>query len=243
MKPVIGVTPDFDDGGGKGGSGLEGPRYFLWERYAASVERGGGIPLMLPYALEPQEISILLDRLDGLIVTGGAFDVDPAYYGESWSVPQGVVKDRRTRFEMAATLEALRRDLPLLGICGGEQNLNVALGGSLYQDILQQVDGALDHERKRLDDPLHEVVLTPDTLLHGLVGESLIRVNSSHHQAVKKLGDGLQVNARSRDGIIEGIESIRHRFVLGVQWHPESQSESSPGCRRIFESFVAAAAK
>lgn len=243
MKPVIGITPDFEEENDKVASHDGGSRYFLWERYAASVEQGGGIPLILPYLQESGDMAILMDRLDGLIVTGGAFDVDPTYYGESWTVPQGLVKHMRTRFEMDITLEALRRDLAVLGICGGEQNLNVALGGSLYQDILQQVDGAMDHERKRLEEPLHDVAVTPGTLLHGIVRESLIRVNSSHHQAVRELGDGLRVNARSDDGIIEGIESTRHRFVLGVQWHPEALSYSSSGCRRIFEAFVAAAAK
>jgi putative glutamine amidotransferase len=243
MIPIIGITPDFDDGTQPGGERGSEPRYFLYERYVASVEQAGGVPLILPYVTDLAAVSRLLGRVDGLIITGGAFDVDPAYYGEAWQVPQGVVKTARTRFEMAVTLEALRRDMPLLGICGGEQNLNVVLKGTLYQDILEQVPGANNHERKDTDDPLHQITLVPGTLLHKIVGEASMRVNSSHHQAVRELGEGLRVNARSEDGIIEGIESSVHRFVVGVQWHPETLAGTGRGSRRIFEALVHEAGK
>ncbi len=233
MGPMIGLTADFDDAG----AAAKDRRYFLHERYAAAVEAGGGVPLILPYVETPEGVARLLERLDGLIVTGGNFDIDPSYYGEGSQATPRTIKARRTGFEMEITRRALARDMPLLGICGGEQNLNVLLGGSLYQDIREQVPGALNHERKGEAEPLHPVTVAPDTLLQSIVGTVTLHVNSSHHQAVKRPGEGLRVNARSEDGIIEGIESPAHRFVLGVQWHPESSPDGVP----IFRALVDAA--
>lgn len=234
MKPVIGITADSEDVGESGR-----PRYFLWEAYAAAVEKAGGVPLVLPYVEGPEEISLLVDRIHGLMLTGGAFDIDPSYYGEDWIVEPGTAKETRTRFEMEITKQALDRDLSILGICGGEQNINVALKGSLFQDISTQNPKALNHEQKQeKTETSHEIRITPGTLLHRIVGEDTLRVNSSHHQSVKYPGEGLKVNALSEDGIIEGIESPRHSFVLGVQWHPEHLFGKEPGCRRIFEAFV-----
>jgi putative glutamine amidotransferase len=234
MKPVIGITPDFEQG--KEG---ESDRYFVNEAYLSAVEQAEGIPLILPYADAPEEVALLLDRIHGLIVTGGAFDIDPSYYGETWTVEKGTIKDRRTHFEMAIAKQAMERDLPVLGICGGEQSINVALKGSLYQDILSQVKGAMNHEQKHeKTQSMHEVKIASGTLLHKILDQESLEVNSTHHQSVKDPGSGLAVNAVAEDGIIEGIESTRHRFVLGVQWHPEQLVESVPPCRRIFEALV-----
>ncbi len=239
MRAVIGVTADFEPGG----EGAQDPRYFVHARYAASVEEAGGVPIILSYVDAPAAVARLLERLDGLIVTGGNFDIDPSYYGEPCQVAPRTIKARRTRFEMEITRQALARNMALLGICGGEQNLNVLLGGSLYQDIGEQVPGAMNHERKRDPEPLHRVTVAPDTLLHRIVGAEALRVNSSHHQAVHRLGEHLRVNARSDDGIVEGIESTAHRFVLGVQWHPEASSETSPDGQRLFQAFIKAASQ
>lgn len=235
MKPLIGITPDFQEP-----EDAE-KRYFLYERYPLAVSRAGGVPLILPFVEEPGEVALIFDRIDGLMITGGAFDIDPAHYGEQWAVKEGCVKEVRTRCEMAMAREALRRDLPVLGICGGEQTINVILRGTLYQDILSQKEGAFDHERKEeTGDAFHSVAITPGTLLHRIVGEEVLRVNSSHHQAVREAGDGVVVNARAEDGVIEGIESIRHTFVLGVQWHPECLIETDSADRCILEALVGA---
>ncbi len=237
MRPVIGLTADFEESS----EGNQDLRYFLHARYAMAVEGAGGVPLLLPYVEAPEAVGRLLERLDGLVVTGGNFDIDPSYYGQQRQTATRTVKARRTCFEMEITRQALALDMPLLGICGGEQNLNVLLGGSLYQDIEAQVAGAVKHERKRDPEPLHRVTVSPHTLLYRIVGTEVLRVNSSHHQAVHRLGEGLRVNARADDGIIEGIESVRHRFVLGVQWHPEASPENSPDGQRLFQAFIAAA--
>ncbi|NOY53988.1 MAG: gamma-glutamyl-gamma-aminobutyrate hydrolase family protein [Deltaproteobacteria bacterium] len=237
MKPAIGITPDFEERGEKKAGG-----YFLYERYVTAVEEAGGIPLILPY-VSTGEVPRLVDRIDGLIVTGGAFDIDPVLYGEVWSVTEGKVKDRRTAFEMEITRLALVADLPLLGICGGEQLLNVLFGGSLYQDILEQVAGAMNHERKKEQDPLHTIEVVSGTLLSSIVGRPRLPVNSSHHQSVRKLGEGLIVNARAEDGVVEGIESGRHRFALGVQWHPELIAGEGDGKAKIIKALVGEAAR
>ncbi|PIV82696.1 MAG: gamma-glutamyl-gamma-aminobutyrate hydrolase [Nitrospirae bacterium CG17_big_fil_post_rev_8_21_14_2_50_50_9] len=239
MKPVIGVTPDFEEGKEKAEA-----HYFLRERYITAVIKGGGVPLILPYVEGPAEVSLLLDLVHGLLLTGGAFDIDPSFYGEEWTGEKGTVKENRTRFEMEITKQALKRGLPILGICGGEQTINVALNGSLYQDIGTQKHGALDHEQKKpKTEPSHQVRIVPETLLHKIIGEETLQVNSAHHQAVKEIGNGLKVNAEAEDGVIEGIESERRGFVLGVQWHPEFLFERDRGCRRIFEAFIDEAAR
>ncbi len=243
MKPWIGITPDFEEE--KPASGLSASRYVLPERYVSAVERAGGIPLILPYVEKDEEVSYLLDRIHGLLITGGAFDIDPSFYGEGWTVrKKGDVKQRRTRFEIRITGQALARDLPLLGICGGEQVINVALKGTLVQDILACIPGGVDHEsggtgRGRY----HPVRVIPGTRLYRIVGRETIRVNTSHHQAVGDPGEGIRVNAVSGDGVIEGIESTRHRFVLGVQWHPESLFETEPSSRRVLKALIEEAGK
>jgi putative glutamine amidotransferase len=239
MKPLIGVTSDFDVG-----KETSRPNYFLYEPYISAIEQAGGLPLILPYIKGSEEAGLLLDRLHGLLLTGGDFDIDPSHYGEEWTVEKRAVNERRTRFEMEIARQALARDLPVLGICGGEQTINVALKGSLYQDILSQRQGANSHELGRgKSETLHKVEIVPETLLHRIVGEKTLKVNSTHHQSVKDLGDGLQINATAGDGVIEGIESVRHGFVLGVQWHPEALFENNPGCRKVFEAFVREALK
>jgi putative glutamine amidotransferase len=180
-----------------------------------------------------------LDRIDALVVTGGAFDVDPALYGEGDRHATVTLKEGRTAAELALTQGALARDLPVLGICGGEQLLAVALGGSLIQHIPDSVAGALEHEQPNpRHEPGHPVAVVPGTLLHRIVGATEMRVNSAHHQAVRAPGPHAVVNATAPDTVIEGLEDARYRFCLGVQWHPEFFID--PGDRRIFDAFIAA---
>ena len=178
-----------------------------------------------------------LDRIDGLVVTGGGFDVDPALFGAATRHPSVTTKDRRTAFELAVGSGALAREMPVLGICGGQQLLNVALGGTLIQHIPDEVPGCVAHRQPNpRDEPGHTVRVIAGTLLHRITGAADLAVNSAHHQAVKEAGPGLVIDAIAEDGVIEGIEDPRHRFCLGVQWHPEF--EISEGDRRIFRAFV-----
>jgi len=182
----------------------------------------------------------MIGRLDGLLVSGGNFDIHPSYYGERPIKQIGAIKRQRTEFELEMTLLALRRDLPLLGICGGAQALNVVLGGSLYQDIAAQLPHAGAHEqseKKHIGG--HKVFIERGTRLERIIRRRSLEVNTTHHQAINAIGRGLVVNATAEDGVIEGIESARHSFALGVQWHPEVLARRFPPQRRIFAHFIA----
>ena len=231
--PVVGVTLDSEPPGGYS----KFPWYAIRENYMSALTRAGALPMALAH--EPEVAEAYLDRLDGLVVTGGAFDVDPALFGAAGRHRTVTTKDRRTEFELAITRAALGRDMPVLGICGGEQLLNVALGGTLLQHIADALPGALGHEQANpRDQPGHSVRIARDTLLHRITGTDELAVNSAHHQAVGEPAPGAVVDATAPDGVIEGIEAPAYRFCLGVQWHPEFLI--SDGDRRIFAAFVAA---
>ena len=233
-RPVIGITLDSEEPGGY--SNL--PWYALRENYADAVTAAGGLPLPLPH--EPGRAEDYLNLIDGLVITGGAFDVDPSLFGAGDRHPTVITKDRRTAFELAVTRGALERDMPVLGICGGQQLLHVVLGGQLIQHIPDEVPEALAHEQPNpRDEPGHGVAVKPDTLLHRIVGRDSLEVNSAHHQAAKGEPDGVVINAVAPDGVIEGIEASGKSFCLGVQWHPEYGV--SAGDSAIFEAFIKAA--
>ena len=230
--PLIGITLDSEEPGGYS----KFPWYALRENYCSAVAGAGGLPVPLPHEVEKADS--YLDTLGGIVVTGGAFDVDPAIFGADERHGTVKTKDRRTAFELALVKGALERDMPVLGICGGQQLLHVVLGGRLIQHIPDAVKGALAHEQPNpRDQPGHDVSVVPGTLLHRIVGVARMAVNSAHHQAAEDEPQGVVVNARSGDGVIEGIEAPRYRFCLGVQWHPEFLL--SEGDRRIFRAFVA----
>ncbi len=232
--PLIGITLDSEPAGGYS----KFPWYAVRENYAASVIRAGGLALMLPH--EAALAASYLDTIDALIVTGGAFDVDPALFGADSRHETVTTKEGRTEFEMAVTLGAIDRDMPVLGICGGQQLLNVALGGTLIQHIPDEVPGALAHEQPNpRDEPGHPVAITPGTLLHRITGADEMQVNSAHHQSVLDVADGTVIDAVAPDGVIEGIEAPGRRFCLGVQWHPEFAID--PGDEKIFAALVDAA--
>lgn len=234
-RPIIGVTLDSEQPGGYS----KYPWYAVRQNYADAIAAAGGLPVALPHnaALAAQ----YLDMIDGLVVTGGAFDVDPSLYGEADRHATVTLKESRTLAELALTTGALERNLPVLGICGGQQLLAVALGGTLMQHIPDAVENALQHEQVNpRHEPGHPVAVTPGTLLHGIVGASVMNVNSAHHQAVRTPGPRAVVNAVAPDGVIEGVEDTGYRFCLGVQWHPEFFID--PGDRRIFDALIAACA-
>ncbi len=233
-RPVIGVTLDSEEPGGY--SRL--PWYALRQNYFAALAAQGGLPVALPHHAELA--GAYLDEIDGLLVTGGAFDVDPGLYGGGPAHPTVTLKAGRTDFELAVTRGALARDLPVLGICGGQQLLAVAFGGTLIQHIPDSVADALAHEQPNpRTEPGHEIAVAPGTLLARIVGgRPRMALNSAHHQAVDRPGEGAVVNATAPDGVVEGVEHPGYRFALGVQWHPEYAVD--PADPLIFRAFVEA---
>lgn len=233
-QPVIGLTLDHEPPGGYS----QYPWYAIRENYCNAVRHAGGLPVLLPH--DPETAERYLDLIDGLLVTGGGFDIDPALFGADSRHPSVTTKDRRTAFELAAAKGALARGTPLFGICGGAQLIAVALGGTLVQHIPDEIAGALAHRQPNpRNEPGHDVRIVPGTLLHRITRADRLAVNSAHHQAVRTAGPGAVVDALAADGVVEGIEDPRHPFCLGVQWHPEF--ELSEGDRRIFRAFVEAA--
>ncbi len=239
--PLIGITPDTGRNPSRAAGNGGEPLIVLQERYARAIQEAGGVPLILPISSSPTVLRQMADRLDGILVSGGNFDIHPRLYGEEAMAPLGEIKEERTQFESALISLALERNLPLLGVCGGAQAINVALGGSLYQDIAAQIPTAGEHQQGALKEKGgHKMRIHDGTRLRQIVGRGDLEVNTTHHQAVRKLGKGLIVNATAEDGVIEGIESQQHSFVLGVQWHPECLTERDNLQRRIFLSFVSA---
>lgn len=237
--PIVLVTPDIETKAGR-----RGPyRCFnLDETYATAVQEAGGIPLIAPYTENDAAIDALLEGCDGLLLSGGDFDVDPALFGAMPHARLGTLKPERTRFELSLLRGAVVRSLPVLGICGGMQLMNVERGGSLWQDVPSERPESLEHQQgtaKHLAG--HEVVVTPATLLSQLTGETgSLGVNSTHHQAVRTLGTGLVASAIATDGLIEAIEDPACGFFLGVQWHPEAMPQEARQ-RALYAGFVAAA--
>jgi putative glutamine amidotransferase len=219
MRPIIGITPDVGETSARPGRPPM-PRYELKQAYSDAVLAAGGLPIVLPYSEDEKAPYEAVAICDGLVITGGAFDIPPELYGAKAGDRLGPMKRGRTAYEQRVLHAAIEAGKPVLGICGGMQLLAVELGGSLYQDIGDEVKGAFDHEQK-LDprEPGHPVKVLPGTDLAAILGTSEINVNSTHHQAVRDPGRA-RVSAVSPDLIIEAIE-LPGKFAIGVQWHPE----------------------
>lgn len=238
-KPVIGFTLDYESGGTREGSYSRMPYYAIRENYCTAVSDLGAIPY--PLVHENALVGDFLDAIDGLVIIGGAFDVHPSLYGEASVHDTVVLKEKRTQFEWDITKGALTRKMPILGICGGQQLLNVVLGGTLIQHIPDTIPDALAHEQPNpRTEPGHSVTVAEGTLLHRIAGTTALHVNSAHHQAVARPAPDSIVNAVAEDAVIEGIElpQSAHPFCLGVQWHPEYHVSSAD--RKIFEAFLSA---
>jgi putative glutamine amidotransferase len=207
------------------------------------VREAGGLPLVIPPSLLEDEAPHLLSRLDGLILSGG-WDITAEFYGSEDS-PLVEKPDReRDGVEIVLAREAVRGDLPLLGICRGLQVLNVALGGTLYQDIPSQVSGAIRHrpnEGDELDSAAHTVRLEPGSRVASILDTEELEAISHHHQAAREVAKDLVVTARAPDGVIEGLEHRSHSFCLGVQWHPEIIGRSVPRMGALFTALIEAA--
>lgn len=226
----IGVTLDADAGGG---------RYALQATYVDAILAAGGLPILLPHA--PDAAGAYLALLDGLVVSGGAFDLPPELYGEARRAECGPSKPERTAFERDLLEAALAARLPVLGVCGGMQLLNVVRGGTLHQDL--RADAGVDgHEQPPPKDvPSHPAAVLAGTHLAALVGAGALPVNSTHHQAVKDVGAGVLVSARAPDGVVEAIELPDLPFAIGVQWHPEAAARHEPRHAAIYRGLVDAA--
>jgi putative glutamine amidotransferase len=232
MRPSIGVTIGYDERR----AGL----YLLRQDYIRSVEQAGGLPMVIAPG-RPDAAPEFLDRIQGLVLTGGS-DVDPVLYGQPPHPKIGKVVRERDEFELALVREALRRDLPLLAICRGHQVLNVATGGTLVQDIPSVVTGDVEHDpRRERWERAHLVHILEGTRLRGLLARGTVSVNSFHHQAVDRVGEGLVVSARSDgDQLVEAIEMPGRRLALGVQWHPEAFWSQEDGFQPLFAALVSA---
>ena len=223
-KPLIGITLVRD---------CEQERFWLREAYCRCVETAGGIPILIP-PLAGESLQEIFTRIRGLVLSGGG-DVSPLYYGEEPLPGLGEADPQRDEWELRLARRALERDLPLLGICRGLQLLNVAAGGAVIQDL--RGPGFLQHRQKAPRCyPSHTVNVLPGSRLAALAGEGTLAVNSFHHQAAGRIASGLRVSAAAPDGVVEALESPVHRFILGVQWHPETLDH--PASRALFAALV-----
>jgi len=217
-------------------------RAYVNSTYLHAIQEAGGVPVPLPPQLGPRALSVIARELRGLLLTGGG-DIDPALFGEAPHASLCDVAPSRDTLEAATIRTALDRRLPILAICRGIQVLNVALGGTLHQDVGTDPGTEIRHSQEApRDQPTHKVTVLPGSRLAQVLGVDEVEVNSMHHQAVKALGQGLIPVAWAPDQIIEGLElDDPERFVLAVQWHPEELVPHSEPARRLFSALVDAA--
>jgi putative glutamine amidotransferase len=213
-RPLIGITVDTaaDDAP---------PTYESPMAYATAVEKAGGLPVLLPYRIDHASIPQLVDRLQGVLFSGGN-DLDPALYGETLHPKAVPIDPLRQNFELALMAEVEKRRMPTLGICLGSQLMNVYRGGSLNQFLPEMPrDASIEHRNIDRAYPRHGVELVPDSAATRAIGHQHVEANTAHKQSVKAPGRGLRIIATSPDGVIEGIEDPSFPLFLGVQWHPE----------------------
>lgn len=236
MRPIIGIpcfTAERAD--------THRPIYGNNQAYVRAVERAGGVPVLIPPLPDESSMRAICDRLDGLLLTGGE-DVDPDLYGEQPLPECGVADRQRDELELAFTRWALDADTPLLGICRGMQLLNIACGGSLYQDLGTQQPQTQQHAQVHhpRSHRAHDIHILPGSRLASILDTSRHSVNSLHHQAVNRLGDGVRIVAWSPDDVAEAMELPAYAFALAVQYHPEELEPTDEASRRLFSAFVAA---
>lgn len=230
-KPMIGLVALYDE---------KKESYWMLPGYMAGLLEAGAIPVMMPLTAERDDICRLLDRLDGVLLTGG-HDVNPRLYGETPAKECGALCDERDKMETVLLEEALKADKPVFGICRGLQFLNVHLGGSLYQDLPGQRPGQVEHHMEPpYEIPVHEVSIEEGSPLEAIIGQKMLPVNSYHHQGIKELAPGLQAMAYAPDGLVEAVSLPGRSFVMAVQWHPEFSYRTDAASRKLFAAFVKA---
>jgi putative glutamine amidotransferase len=236
-KPLIGITCEWIVRQPKAGD-----RIHIGANYFQAIVRAGGVPLIIPASEDLSLVQRYAELGDGLLFIGGA-DINPETYGEPRHPLTGSLALVKETFDIALINAAIERNVPVLGICLSCQLLNVARGGTLYQDVVADFPDSPLRHRRTLSKSLtyHRVRVEPDSKLLSIVGSEEIETNSSHHQSVKKLGKGLRAVAFAEDGVIEAIESPEHDFVVAVQWHPEYMTDR-PEHFALFKALVNAAA-
>ncbi|MFW2331952.1 MAG: gamma-glutamyl-gamma-aminobutyrate hydrolase family protein [Nitrospinota bacterium] len=239
--PLVGITADVEE------ESVDVQASFKLKRsYFEAIEHVGGLPVMIGYPVNDKTGLQIINSIDALLISGGDFDIDPSYFNEEEIVEVLKLIPERTESEFKLLEIALSKDIPVLGICGGMQLINVAFGGDLYQDIARECDQPICHTQSPLLDGKvsHTVYLNEKSKLAKGVGKKIIKVNSTHHQAVKNLGANLVVAGRAQDNLIEAIEyASDDRSVLGVQWHPEGLYKEDESSVKIFEMFIDEALK
>ena len=242
MRPLIAVTTTQNPGGSH-----NLPQVQLNAAYIAAVQDAGGVPVLVSPAHDEAGIRDLIAVSHGLVLTGGE-DVDPARYGQSPHPAAGAPNQPRDSMEVLALQAALERGVPILAICRGMQLLNVAMGGTLVQDLPSQRPGGVIHEQEApIGHRWHGARVLPGSALHEIFGTEDLFINSFHHQGVDRLAPGLRATVWAEDGLVEGVEATEHAWVRGVQWHPERHEAESPRDRRdpdgrLLHAFVHAAA-
>jgi putative glutamine amidotransferase len=219
--------------------------YGLMPAYTAAIVAAGGLPVMIPLGLDEDALHAILQRLDGILLPGGG-DVEPNRYGGNHAHRTlRDVDDVRDQAELLLVRHAIAQEKPLLAICRGVQIFNVALGGSLWEDVAEHMPGAIIHDyyhKHGRDFLAHEVRLQPNSRLAQILGPEDLAVNSLHHQGIRDLASAISAAATAPDGLVEGVEISGHPFAVGVQWHPENLLEVQPRMRHLFEGFIIASA-
>lgn len=230
-KPIIGIGSDVQSPPG------QRERAFMYLTYVEALRKAGAVPVLIPP--QPENAAQLLDELDGVVLAGG-FDCDPVAYGEAPHPTLDPMDPRRQSNDLGLARLAREKGVPTLGICLGLQVMNVAAGGTLVQDIDSAIETEIRHASEPENRGRHDVIIEQGTKLGGILRELELNVNSSHHQAVGRVGEGLRVTAHAPDGVIEGLEDPRHPFYVGVQWHPEDMT-GEDSAAKLFGAFLEAA--
>ena len=232
-KPVIGVMPQFS---------TDSNRIMIVPNFLNAIKAAGGVPLLLPLTSEVSDVAEILDHFDGFLYPGGP-DINPLIFGEEAMPGYGNIIPERDTIELSLMPEILKTGKPVFGVCRGIQSMNVALGGTLVQDIPLQIhsEKKIGHYQKAGNEVrTHLVHVVKDTLLYDIVKKDTIEVNSFHHQSCKELGRGAVLNGEAADGVIEAISLENYNFFLGVQWHPEHLFSSNEDAMKIWKAFIAA---
>ena len=235
MSTLIGVTCDFEVIQDR--RGADAPRYVCPDGYVRALNAAGATVVLLPHQA-PGAAQQLLEPLAGLVISGGDFDVPPGYYGQTPRPRLGKLLEARSGFERALLEQAVRRRMPVLGVCGGMQLLNVVCGGTLFQDLSERPNTAVHEQPAQKHLAHHTVQLTSGSLLASIYGAESVQANSTHHQIVDRVGSGLRATGHTADGVVEAIEHTELPFCVGVQWHPELLGDAA---WRLYDAFVVAA--